>query len=347
MDNFVLMLLFTSGYMLLLFFSLKHLPRERWQILASMPVRQKEDHSWTGINFTYYGFILSTAVVMATSLFMVLMLSMGLDLQRTTLIAMMGLGIGVPAAKIMARVVEKKKHTLTVGGAFFVVLLCLPAALNLCNSFFSTQIPIIPSLAALMIAFSLGEGLGRLACVSFGCCYGRSINSCHPFFQFLFSRWATIFRGSTKKVAYEGKLEGVPLVPVQALSSIVNGLLFLAGTALFVQGYYLAAFILCLTGTQLWRIISEFFRADFRGRNRLLSWYQVMSLIAVVGAVLLVILLPAQQMRPVQLIEGLLSIWNPLAILLFQALWVAVFYYTGKSMVTGATMNFHINHHLV
>jgi hypothetical protein len=36
--------------------------------------------------------------------------------------------------------------------------------------------PIVPALAAVMIAYTFGEALGRLACISFGCCYGVSIS---------------------------------------------------------------------------------------------------------------------------------------------------------------------------
>lgn len=347
MGNGFLMLLMASGYLLLLVFALKYLPQERWQIIAAMPVRRMEDRGWTGINFTYYGFILSTAVVAATSMFMILMLSIGIGMPKTALVAILGLGIGIPAAKIMARVVEKKKHTLTVGGAFFAGLLALPPALTACNSFLAAPIPIIPSLAAIMTCYALGEGLGRLACVSFGCCYGKPLHYCHPFFQFLFKRWALIFHGRTKKASYEGKLEGVPLVPIQAISSIVNGLLFLIGTALFMQGLYLAAFIVCLIGTQLWRIVSEFFRADFRGQAQVLSWYQVMSLAAVVAAAGSILILPSDHMQAVHLVRGFRLIWDPFTLLVLQSLWVAVFLYTGKSMVTGATLQFYVNHQLV
>jgi len=35
----------------------KHLPDEKWQILASVPLRKNETDSWTGVNLTYYGLL--------------------------------------------------------------------------------------------------------------------------------------------------------------------------------------------------------------------------------------------------------------------------------------------------
>ena len=54
-------------------------------------------------------------------------------------------------------------------------------------------------------------------------------------------------------------------------------------------------------------------------------------------------------LRPVtiQIIDGLRVFWNPLMLLFFQALWLAAFIYTGRSEVTGATIEFHVHAHRI
>jgi hypothetical protein len=61
--------------------------------------------------------------------------------------------------------------------------------------------PISPMgvMAAAAIAYAFGEGLGRLACISFGCCYGRPLHQCHPMVQPFLSRFCLTFTGHTKK----------------------------------------------------------------------------------------------------------------------------------------------------
>jgi hypothetical protein len=45
---------------------------------------------------------------------------------------------------------------------------------------FGGDIPLEPALAAMPVAYAYGEGLGRLACISFGCCYGKSLDQLSP-----------------------------------------------------------------------------------------------------------------------------------------------------------------------
>jgi prolipoprotein diacylglyceryltransferase len=84
----------------------------------------------------------------------------------------------VPSSKLMARIVERKKHTSTIGGASFVGLLLAPWIIQgtqvVCLSTGAGQVSVMVVLAAVMICYTLGEGLGRLACISFGCCYGKA-----------------------------------------------------------------------------------------------------------------------------------------------------------------------------
>jgi len=48
---------------LLIVLGWRFLPNDRFQILATMPVRRREDGNWHGVNFTWYGLLLATAAV--------------------------------------------------------------------------------------------------------------------------------------------------------------------------------------------------------------------------------------------------------------------------------------------
>ncbi len=62
-------------------------------------------------------------------------------------------------------------------------------------------VPIIPALAAVMIAYAFGEGLGRLACISFGCCYGVALREAHPSRDVFSIAGTLFFSGSMKKIS--------------------------------------------------------------------------------------------------------------------------------------------------
>jgi prolipoprotein diacylglyceryltransferase len=163
-------------------------------------------------------------------------------------------------SRLIARVVEKKRYTLTVGGAFFAGLLAAPWLVVLVNATirdpFFPQLPVMPFLAAGAASYVLGEGFGRLACISFGCCYGRPVASLPVSLQRIFSPCAFVFRGPTKKVAYEGHLEGQAVVPIQAITSVVLVATGIASVYLFLAGRSASAFLLAVTVSQAWRCIS-------------------------------------------------------------------------------------------
>jgi hypothetical protein len=64
---------------------------------------------------------------------------------------------------------------------------------------------------------------------------------------------------------------------------------------------------------------------------------------------LLVVLpfLPSPPARPLDVVAGLGGLWRPEVILGLQGLWVAIFLHTGRSVVTGARLSFHVRRHLV
>ena len=49
----------------------------------------------------------------------------------------------------------------------------------------------------------------------------------------------------------------------------------------------------------------------------------------------------------VAIADGLKVLWNPMTLLFIQFLWLAAFIYTGRSEVTGATIEFHVHQHRI
>ncbi|TAG67352.1 MAG: hypothetical protein EAZ24_15595 [Burkholderiales bacterium] len=137
-------------------------------------------------------------------------------------------------------------------------------------------------IAAACIAYVLGEAIGRLACLSFGCCYGRPLSQCTSLQKALYSRFTDTYRGRFKKIAYASGLNDQPVIAVQSIACAVLFVLFLLALWMFWKGYIAASIVTALGGSQLWRVYSEQLRADFRGRDGF-THYQAM---AIVGALL-------------------------------------------------------------
>jgi prolipoprotein diacylglyceryltransferase len=323
------------------------LPKEHWQFMATMPRQRQSDGPWEGINLTWYGFFSANAYLVAVALF--LLLTGALELPRPAMAAftLTLLCICVPASKLVARIVEKKAHTFTVGGAVFVGLVCAPWVVVLFNFMAARSggeaLPVFPILTALAIAYAFGEGLGRMACISFGCCYGKAVEDCPAWLKRLFGKRAVCYVGTTKKIAYASGLEGKPVLPIQAITASLYILTGLTGCGLFFSGHYSAAFAITVTTTQLWRVVSEFLRADYRGNGRL-SAYQWMGLLAIAYALALPGLLPLAETVLPDLQICLSSLWTPGLLLSLQCLLLFILFYTGRSAVTGATLSFHVKH---
>src|SRR5215467_6561380 len=92
------------------------LPQERWQFLAVMPVGKNTAGEWQGLNLTYYGFFQATSNGMGAVVGFALLGAIGIQASAVFALILMMFALGWPAARIIARVVEKKAHTFTVGG---------------------------------------------------------------------------------------------------------------------------------------------------------------------------------------------------------------------------------------
>jgi hypothetical protein len=326
------------------------LPREDWQIAAAVPMVKDPSGHWHGLNLTYYGVFQASAYTAGVAMMFVLLGAVGVPLSGSLAMAGLLLLCCVPASTLVARLVERKRATFTVAGAVFVGILLGPWVFLLANRFLGPvlgfAVPIAPALAAASIGYALGEGVGRLACVSFGCCYGKPLSRISPRLRRLFDRWNFVFSGRTKKAAYEGGLEGEPLVPIQAITAVLYVTIALGSAALFLHGYHRTALCLSFVGTQAWRLLSETLRADFRGGGRI-SAYQVMAMAGIVYALGIFPFLPAAPLPRADILSGLTSLWSPSVILLLQGLWLATFLHTGRSVVTGATLTFHVRRDVV
>ena len=325
----------------------RHLPGEQYQMLATVPVARVDATHWQGINFTWYGALIATSVTIAILFVLIISGSAGIALGPVLALLMLIVGLGVPAARVVARLVERKQHTFTIGGAFFVGLAALPLLILLVNGgcllLHARPLDMQVMLAALAIGYILGEGLGRMACVSFGCCYGTPLDQCGPIALRLFNRLAFVFTGATKKAVYEGNLAGVKLVPIQGLTCALYTATALIACAFFLQGHYRSAFLLSLVVSQVWRVLSEMLRADFRGFTAI-SAYQKMSLAAIVYGCGLSLLVPSPLVPLPEITRGLAVLCNPLLILGLQLLWVTLFFIFGRSMVTSASLSFAVRH---
>lgn len=322
------------------------LPGEKWQIVASMPSSKTEQGDWRGINFTWYGLLTANAYLVSVAVLLVLMGAIGVPPVGTAILAAAMLCCCVPASRLVARIVEKKAHTFTVGGAVFVGILITPFVITFINhtagELLAFHIPIMSAYAAIAIAYAFGEGLGRMACISFGCCYGKPLSTSSDLLKRLFTGRAFVFFGSTKKIAYAGGLEGTEVIPVQAVTAVFYSVCGLIAAGMYLSSHHIGAFLLATITTQGWRSFSETLRADYRGEGNV-SAYQIMGMVGVVYAIAAAFFFAHEPFGLPDLSAGLKSLWSPALILFLQGIWMTIFLYTGRSTVTGATLNFHVH----
>ncbi|MBI5572526.1 MAG: prolipoprotein diacylglyceryl transferase [Desulfomonile tiedjei] len=332
-------------FAMLLRWACRTLPGEDWQIMAAVPVAKRDSATWVGANLTYYGLFVSGSCVLGVTLFLVLMGAVGCQARISLLVVLVLLGLCVPASNVLARLVEKKHHTLTIGGASFLGVLVTPGILWCANAIAESAanlpVPMVPALASLSIAYAIGEGVGRLACISFGCCYGKPLADCSPWIRRAIGAHGFVFSGSTKKIAYEGGSLGKEVVPIQAMTSAVFLGIGLVSMFLYLGNHHFAAVAVSIVMTQTWRALSETLRADYRGGGTF-SAYQVMAVVAAIYTLGLLWILPAEPVPPASLAAGVTALWDPVVPFALQSLGLAVFLFSGRSRVTGSTLSFHV-----
>lgn len=322
----------------------KTLPKEKWQMVAALPLEKTDQGEWRGMNLTWYGLLSANAYTFGVIMAVILAASTGIPISALVLLTVLLLAVTIPASKIVARIVEKKKATLTIGGAVFAGVVTAPWIIMLVNATLGTafkfHVPVAVMMACLSIGYTFGESLGRLACLSFGCCYGKPLSQCAGHTRKIFQHFNVVFTGDTKKVAYASDLAGEKMIPIQIITAVIYAISGLAGILLFLWGFAEAALVETLVVTQVWRVVSEFFRADFRGEHKF-SMYQVMALAAIVYTIALLALFPDPEIA-VSLDQGFKALWHPGMILFFQGVWIISFLHSGRSSVTGSKISFHV-----
>ncbi len=320
------------------------LPRARWQFIAVLPLGRDAQGHWRGRNLTFYGFFTACAGAIAVATFILLTSAVGADLGLTLLLTVVVLALCLPAAKLIAVVVEKNRHGFTVGGASFVGIIVAPILLwwldTRAQAWFGTSLPVLPMLAAMAIAYVIGEGVGRLACISFGCCYGKAVDESPATLRALAQRYAQVFEGETKKIAFAGGMEGRAVIPIQAITCALYTLLAIACAILFFHQQFELAFGIALVGSQLWRLYSETLRADYRGGSKQISAYQVMALIACGWGIGITLALPMHTGMAADLGAGLAGLWHPGVLIALQGIWAVMFVFSGSSTITTSTLRF-------
>lgn len=330
---------------MLIMWGVRTLPGERWQMLAAIPLAKAADGSWRGLNLTFYGFFSAFGTTFAFAVMLLLLASVGMPALVSFLLFVFVLLVCIPASRIVAGLVEQKKNTFTVAGAAFAATIILPwvvlAARPLAARFLNHEILVLPTLAAMAIAYVLGESIGRLACLSFGCCYGMPLRDAKPPVARLFKNHNLVIRGSTKKAAYASGLADEPLVPVQAITSVVFAMSGIVGVALFLAEQFRLAALLPVLVSWGWRACSEWLRADYRGTSRI-SMYQMMAVISAAYFGIFLAFIPGTGQVTPDLAIGFSQLVSVPVILLVQLLWIALFLYYGRSRVTASRLSFHV-----
>jgi hypothetical protein len=345
MMNFAFVAALAIGLFVLLLWGVRTLPAERWQMLAAIPVAKAADGSWRGVNLTFYGFFSATGTAFGLAILLLLLASVGIPASIAILLALSMLLICVPASRLIAGLVERKRNTFTVAGAAFVASLIFPLLIlglrPMASKVLQHEIAVLPILAASAISYALGESIGRLACLSFGCCYGMPLRDAKPALARLFQKHNLVIHGPTKKAAYASGLAGEPLIPVQAITSAVFAVAGVAGVMLFLSQHFRLAALIPVIASWGWRACSEWLRADYRGGSRV-SVYQAMAILSVIYLSVVLILLPSSSLIVPDLATAFAQFFSAGIILPLQVLWVALFLYYGKSRVTDSTLSFHV-----
>ena len=334
------------SYLILLRWACRSLPEERWQVFAAVPMSNNGNGEWHGLNITFYGIIVASSYMIGAAAALVMLGAVGVSPFDVFLLVAPLLSVCVPASRWVAGIVENKPQTITVAGASFVGLLLTPwLTLAVRNALGGpAENPGLDAanvMAAITVGYAFGEGLGRLACISFGCCYGKPLENCPAWVRRIMGSRGFIFSGATKKISYESGLDGKPVVPIQAVTSAVCVGAGMLGLYLFLAGRPMTAFMATLAVTQLWRAVSEMFRADYRGVGRL-SAYQYMALAAIGYGIVIAALFPSETGAAPRLDLGLTSLWNPWVLMALEVLWLAILLNVGRSKVTGSTIRFHV-----
>lgn len=319
---------------------------ERFQFLFAIPYKKLSNGSWLSLNLTFYGLFNAIAYSLGSFVGVLLLLSVGLTKLQVLIILITILTICIPSSKLLAKIIEKTKSGFTVGGAVFVGVIVSPFAIMLAG--YITNDPnllrfINPIIASLSIAYLIGEGVGRLGCISFGCCYGKKVDEVNSIFlRKFFKKFNTVYAGRCKKASYASGLCNVETVPVQAMANILYSITAIVAITLFIKGLFLISAIISIVISQLYRFFSEFLRADYRGKGEI-SAYQKMSLLNILISLIYLYVGYGSILTEVSLNVALNTMSDLKMIGIFVGIFFLTLIYTGVSSATYSIINFRIS----
>ncbi len=332
----------------IIIWSFYNLPKEKYQFIAAVP-SFKTHEKWVGVNYTFYGLISASAAALGVTIFYLLMILPGYSSIMIIAVLLPIFMSAIASAKILASLVEKKKNVLSVGAALFTAFLISPIVTFAVNKymspFYGKSIDFIFFLTSASVSFLFGEGMGRLACVSFGCCYGKQVKTLKGVLYKIFSVFFIRFTGDTKKISYASNLQGKKIVPIQIITAFIYIFSGSLCMYLLLDGRVMASFLISSLCIFVWRLLSEFLRCDYRGGGKI-SVYQIFSVISIFLVILISFtcnIFSYNDSQNYEIYSAILKLWDPAYILMIQGLWIFCFIYTGKSQVTGSKIRFHIN----
>ncbi len=233
-------------------------------MLAAVPIAKSSDGSWRGLNLTFYGFFSATGTTFGFALMLLLLASVGIPAMVSALLVVVVLLVCVPASRMSPELSNASETRLRSRARRSSRRSSCRCWCSLCARwrFLHRELPVLPIFAAAAIAYALGESIGRLACLSFGCCYGMPLRNANPAIARLFQKHNLVIHGSTKKAVYASGLDGEPLIPVQAITSAIFAVSGIVGVALFLAGHFRLAGLIPVIASWGWRACSEWLRAD-------------------------------------------------------------------------------------
>lgn len=141
---------------------------------------------------------------------------------------------------------------------------------------------------AFVLAIPLGHAMGRVGCLTYGCCHGRPTKS----------RLSLTYDTPLAKASWSSGLQGVPLHPTQAYSAAGNLVIFVLLNGVAAAGPLHAGILsgLYLVVDSLARFAMEFLRWPKPTEAQLLKPYQWVSLSFVAAGILMLALASSMPM---------------------------------------------------
>ncbi len=337
-------------YLLIFIFSLicfKKLPKEKYQFLLVIPYKKINNEEWRSLNITYYG--LFNALGYSLGLFLCLFNFFALGIEKLDALYNLILifTICMPISKLIPIYVEKTKHGFTIAGALFFGIITTPISTFLVyffqgklNLFYDNLLPILSTMS---VSFLLGESIGRLGCISFGCCYGKKVEEVNnTFLKKVFNNFNTVYYGDLKKASYASNLNGIKTVPIQAMSVLINLILSFIGQLLFLESNYTLSLVITILGNQLFRFFAEFLRADYRGSDTI-TIYQKMSIINIAIITLIIYIFPSNKGILLDIQRGINYVFEYKVFIAILFVFFISFFYTGISTATYSITKFKLS----